>query len=150
MHLHMSKWMVDKEGSGMGQFPNPSQTTTAMGKPWQFGNNTAQRELDAHKRTQTHCGPMRWTQGQIWCHEPIASTLGLKVSWTSTCHSPHIGELGKCIQPCAPMCKKPTYWPKRHGAHCKTPPWSTWKTPNWVPAEARPLVKQSDPSTLGG
>jgi len=25
-----------------------------------------------------------------------------------------------------------------------------WKTPNWVPAEARPLVKQSDPSTLVG
>jgi len=25
-----------------------------------------------------------------------------------------------------------------------------WKTPNWVPAEARPLVKQSDLSTLVG
>jgi len=25
-----------------------------------------------------------------------------------------------------------------------------WKTPNWVPAEARPLMKQSDPSTLVG
>jgi len=25
-----------------------------------------------------------------------------------------------------------------------------WKTSNWVPAEARPLAKQSDPSTLVG
>jgi len=25
-----------------------------------------------------------------------------------------------------------------------------WKTPNWVPAEARPLAKQSDPSTPVG
>jgi len=25
-----------------------------------------------------------------------------------------------------------------------------WKTPNWVPAEARPLAKQSDLSTLVG
>jgi len=25
-----------------------------------------------------------------------------------------------------------------------------WKTPNWVPAEARPLMKQSDLSTLVG
>jgi len=25
-----------------------------------------------------------------------------------------------------------------------------WKTPNWVPAEARPLTKQSDQSTLVG
>jgi len=23
-----------------------------------------------------------------------------------------------------------------------------WKTPNWVPAEARPLTRQSDPNTL--
>jgi len=25
-----------------------------------------------------------------------------------------------------------------------------WKTPNWVPAEARPLAKQSDPKHTGG
>jgi len=121
---------VDREGNGMGQFPFlpkpqlPRPTTVSMVTIPHEANWMPTKEI------RPTVGLQGRARGNMM---PWASTLNIgtkpKVNLTSILPWPTFWEVGQHTQTCMPMCKKHTYWPKRHGVQCRTLHWSNGRHP---------------------
>jgi len=118
-HIQMD---IDKEGSGMGQFP-------ALPKPrlrWETIASMVTILCGANWMPARELRPTVGLPGGLRGNMmPQANSLNIRTKGELDqyhCRSPHIRGVGQHIQTCVPMCEKRTYRPKSCGAHCKTLP----------------------------